>query len=202
MYYIGIYYDISPQVPSACAVMEKNLKNLRRHYRLIDLAAFPSPCDDTLIHEKIKALHQDRSFFMVKKVFSQDRKPTKKVPTHPSVVCGFKNETPSPLVPVRKAGIPVDCLVFNEDNARSRDKKPDFTPGQATHTSISAVVKTMSTVIRQNRLDGESLDPWGELRDSLLTMNDGTIDPSHHHLIMAMAIPVWLAENVRKIYRY
>ena len=200
MYYIGIYYAISPQVPSAYAVMEKSLKNLRRHYRLIDLEAFPSPCDDTIIHEKIKALHQDRSLFMVKKVFSQDRKPTKKVPTHPSVVCGFDASSPAPLAPLRKAGIPVDCLVFDEAPAGAQNKKPDFTPGQATRTSIPAVLKTLTTVIRQKRLDGENDARW----DSLITINDD--DPinnmTHRHLLMAMAIPIWLAENVRKIYRY
>jgi len=113
VYYLGIYLNKNRSKPSAYAIIEKQLKNLKKQYYVIDVNEFPVGAGFSVIEEKIMKTFHDRSLLIVKKVFSQDRRPAKKVPAYPVIICGFDPEQGNPFTPIRQKEIPVECIMLS-----------------------------------------------------------------------------------------
>lgn len=205
MYYLGIYLNKDASGLSAYALVEKQLKNLKKQYAVIDVNEFPIGVRFSDIEEKIMTTIHDRSLLIVKKVFSQDRRPPKKVPAFPVAVCGFDPEKGNPFTPVRQKEIPVECVILSED-VTHQTKDAQLTLGDNHFVPRYHVLKTFSRVLNQKRFETDSTGFQSadrSFRNHILkARGNPAISLPDTPLLMAMAIPVWFAEHVRKIKRY
>lgn len=207
MYYFGVYLNPAPSMPSAYALIDKQLKNLKKEYRILDLNEFPSSATLSEVEEKIIAIYNDRALLTIKKRFSQDRRPSKKVAVFPTIVCGVEEAAGNPFAETRKKEIPVERLIFS--NAPEEEPaKRELTLGADTYVPREAVFQAYLTVVSQGRLQGAREFLGASFPDQALgpvpAQSDGK---AMEHIpafpcLMALSAPLWFAETVRKISRY
>ena len=109
MYFLGI----GPQNADKCAhvvVFNMFLKNIKRHYDVTEIRSVPFLLSDPEIKSEIQRLYADNAFIINKRIFSQDRRPTRTIRANPKLVihgdCGGENLVKA----LRALRIPAECV--------------------------------------------------------------------------------------------
>jgi len=195
---------ISDGEAAALVIIEKSLKNLQKHYLIKSVRVFPSDTDCADIENEIAALYNDPNLTVTRRVFSQDRRPAKRVKIPPLIVIAFTGTDTSRLVRLRKRKIPAEGIsLCKEETWRKEDYGPIclgnnyYVPEYEPMRIMTAVLEQHRLIIEENMPDAENL--IREIsRDHTLTHGD----ENRRNIISALSLPLWFSENVRVIKRY
>jgi hypothetical protein len=193
------------------AVIEKRLKRLKRHYRLVETAQWPAGTSGDTLGKALFRYHTDGQWTVRRKVFSQDRRPPRSVKTPPRMVVRFQ-ETPDGradagfIDDLRQRELALEGIAVTdrpgwrrEDFDKLRLGHNYFVPGRDLRACFhrvcdqgrlsTASVGTPSDAAPPDRSDTA---PWGP------PSGDAPLTGPW----LAVALPLWLSETVRKIKRY
>ena len=207
MYYFGVYLSSDPSTPSAYLLMEKQLKGLKKEYHILDLNDFPSSATLADIEEKVRGIYHDRSLITMKKRFSQDRRPSKKVAILPTLVCGVENIIGDPFSETRKKEIPVERVIFCAPPEESGAPR-ELTLGCDVYVQREAAFQAFQTVCSQGRLKGDDAFFQATFPDPVSRslpapeMFSVLKDRALFSRLMVQALLLWFTETVRRIKRY
>ncbi len=197
MFYAGVKLGGNADF-TTFVIVEKTLKNLKKHYVLKEIRQFSSDTDYREIENEIIKTYNDRKFIVNKRVFSQDRRPAKTVKAHPAIVVSFTGTDTSQADSLRKRKIPAEGIAIYDGN---KWRKEDYGPiclGNNYYVPEGELIRNLSSVFGQNRLiiEDETL-----LAENLIT-EINTLELKENDIISALSMPIWFCENVRIIKRY
>ncbi len=207
MHYLGIYLN-EGDAPSTFVIIHKKFKNLRKYYELIDVNRFSSPTDFSEIISKVSSIYNDRNYLKIKRVFSQDGRPSKKVPANPKIITGFKDKDINPFDDIRKNEIPVECLLIEQGGRDKKEEKEAITLGKNYAVDYHHMERTLSDVLIQKRLAINCTSPYAKDIKEVIqnfdtrTTSNPLFSCDLNYFLHAVSIPVWFTENVRQIKRY
>jgi hypothetical protein len=109
IFFMGISPDKTEQ-RTVVVVIQRYLKNIQKHYEPVHIMDLPFPMTDPALEGEITRLYRDHTFTLNKKIFSQDRRPTKTVRAHPRLVLNRKSGEDR-VKGLRGLGIPVEGIL-------------------------------------------------------------------------------------------
>ncbi len=199
---------ISQGEATAFVIIEKSLKNLKKHYVMKSVRVFPSDTDIADIENEFEAIYNDRNLTVSRRVFSQDRRPAKRVKIPPLIVMAFTGTDTSRVVRLRKRKIPAEGIsLCKEDTWRKEDYGP-ICLGNNYYVPEHEPLRIMTAVLQEGRLIIEGNIPDAEnLIREITRSHSGPLpccaeSRSRENIISALSLPVWFSENVRTIRRY
>lgn len=212
MFLIGL--DRDPETGAAhMAVLKKELKGLKRHYRLMETAHWPSETPDDALEAALCSRYNDRRWTVRRKVFSQDRRPAKNVRTPPLLAARFREtDAGRPdthfIDALRARKLPVEGISITHGDRWRREDYSQLCLGNNYFVPAPDLSAVLRTLFSQGRL---SIDPACAMAGVLAAgpppsfpspPSDPNCDPPENGLWRAAALPVWFSETVRKIARY
>ncbi len=193
------------------AILEKRLKNLKRHYRLVETARWPADASEATILDALIRRCNDPCWTVRRTVFSQDRRPTKNVRTPPLIAARFRKTDTGRIDALRARKLPVEGIAVTEGSAWRRE---DYTPlrlGNNYFVPGSDLQTCLSEVCSRERL---TVAPSCPMADPLAAVPP-RFDPffsfcpsnppetgSNNEMWIAVALPIWFSETIRNIRRY
>lgn len=207
MNYMGIFYNNEGR-PSAFSVINKDLKQVKKNYTVLDIGIFSSTADFSEIDEKMVSIYNSREFITKKRVFSQDGKPPKNRHSPPKMIAGFMDQGKNPFTHIRKKEIPVECLYIEDDKKQASSPGKELTLGSDYFIQLEDIYQSAIKILKQDRLSIESKSPLASKISQMKDRFDSKtgLEPvftgEDKHLFLAVFIPLWFTENIRRIVRY
>ncbi len=213
MFLLGVRFEQGARA-ATWVILEKTLKNVKKHYQLRAMRQFPSNTPHTEVEDEIIRLYNNREFIVSKRVFSQDRRPAKTVRVHPTIVLDFTDTDTRQADRFRMRKIPTEgvCLC---DEAHWR--KEDYGPicmGNNYYVTRHLPMQTLLKVFGQKWLIMGNETPLAEslasamihLEEQGLTGTSNIIrtksEAESLEILTVMSLPVWFCETIRSIKRY
>lgn len=192
----------------ALIVIEKILKNLKKHYVVQSLKQFPSDADSAEIENEIIAVYHKPDFTLSRRVFSQDRRPAKRVKIPPLIVTAFTGTDTGRPDRLRKRKIPAEGISLCKENIwRKEDYGPIclgnnyYVPEHEPLLMLRAVWQEHRLIIGENVPGAENLvREIGDICTDSMPHSDSS--RSRKNFIPALSLPVWFSEKIRVIRRY
>lgn len=201
MYYWGIQIG---QKRTAFALIKKFQKNVKKHYRLKKIEEVQGQIQKDELVEKISHMYHSRQHVIRKRLFSQDRRPSKTALVHPGIIIGYHEEKgPDIVMALRRKKIITESIVI-EKNGRAhregqgRTGRDYHVPGQVLKDMIVKVAEqgrfiiTPGIPIADNAihdLPQQQFTSWGKEKASTGRVSDD--------IMFAVSIPVWFRETIR-----
>ena len=220
MYLIGLNRDAETGA-AHMAILEKGLKGLKRHYRLAETAHWPPDTPEATVGAALVGQYADPRWTVRRKVFSQDRRPAKNVRTPPLIAARFglseagrsggpeihRPDTRS-IDALRARNLPLEGVAVTREAAWRREDFGALRRGNNYFVPGPDLETVLRRVFSQGRL---TLDPACPMADRLAPgppetfsypIPNPTGESSEGDLWLAVSLPVWFSETVRKIARY
>ena len=211
MYFAGIYIHEKPNQCTA-VIVEKILRNARKEYGIQDIRLLPSPEKTADLISEIRDLYQDPCFLRKKKVFSQDRRPSKNTFTPPLLVMAEMHHHPSVIQGLRDAHIPVDGFYFQNDDGWQREDLKILRFGCNLHVNRADMGKLEKILVSDSALTmDKTLDHAASLEEEkarcLAFKKTSGIWPDvfqeeGFRFLPALFLSLWHCESIKQIKRY
>ncbi len=207
MFLIGLNRDAHTGA-AGMAVLEKRLRQLRRHYRLVETAQWPPDTPAATVEAALFHHYHDPRWTVRRKVFSQDRRPAKNLRTPPLVAVRFSETDTGPIDALRARKLRVEGIAVTREADWRREDFPQLCRGNNYFVPESSLENVLRTIVSQGRLAIGPACPTVDLPaagpppsfPSCAPTPPG--DPAGIDLWTALSLPVWFTETVRKIVRY
>lgn len=202
MFLLGVFWG-ADKAPSAMVLLEQTWANLRRCYRLESLRApLPDRRFDELA-ERLRTIFEDRRYAVYKRVFSQDRRPAKRLQVKPRIVLAAAGAATDVVDALRVRQLPVECVIRRDQNGWEKYDYDRICLGHNYRVNREILVECLATVARENRLhfpagDLERLMPVAALRTADLPDSGCPTGGA----CLALAAAVWFSETVKSLKRY
>ena len=207
MFFLGI----GPKNSDKCTdviVLDMFLKNIKRHYRITEIRSIPFLMTDPDITQHIKRIFEDSAFIVNKRIFSQDRRPTKNIRANPKLVIHGDFGGEHRVTELRALRIPVECVL--PVRSAGWEKIPHGRAlGDDYHVGLFDLMENMIRLYCQNRLlfeveAQENKFQWASQLEGLKTAYEdqpdasnplfSTIEPDHP--LILLSLPLWFRERV------
>jgi len=201
MFYIGSWFDENYE-QAIISVIRQSLKNVKKHYHLIDLKHYKSGTDYSDIENELISLFNNRYFVTKKRVFSQDRRPAKSVKTPPLIFMNFWNRDTSKIDRLREKDIPIEGIGLRNTEGWEKEEYRTICLGHNYYVEKSDLLKALQQVTEQKRIiieeDIQNMTDRCELFYNLdeIKMNK---DPD---VFFSISLSIWFKETIREIKRY
>jgi hypothetical protein len=203
LFFMGISPDKTER-NTVVVVIKRYLKNIKKHYEPFKIMVIPVPLKDPALGHEITRLYQDREFILNKKIFSQDRRPTKTVRAHPKLILNrkpYENEVER----LRTSGIPVEGVLPMRGNQPWIKHSHAKALGDDYDVPLRDLFKTLVEVHEQKRLvlngDVRVVLNQIEMLKTAFTKekeNPGNFsegfEPSG--VLTALSLPLWFNETI------
>ena len=214
MYFVGLYAD--PDVtPSVAVFLEFSMKTLKKRYQVREIRQWVHQ-EKVEIDSEITAIHADHRYTVMRRVFSQDRRPARNVPTPPTLVMHFCADDRAKIDRLRERNIPVEGIAIRSEGEWEKEDYKSICLGNNYFVPGADVQAAVSKVVRENRLGiDRELSPAALKaefvnridRIPLFGMNAASpggpaLNPEHRNILIALSLPIWFRETVRQIRRY
>jgi hypothetical protein len=202
MFVLGVFWA-APGAPSALVLLAQSFKNLRRHYQIETVVeALPEPGLEALA-VRVAEIFEDRRYAHFKRVFSQDRRPTKHVKVMPRIVLAPAVDATEAADYLRDRKLPVTCVVCRE---LAHWQKLDYHRIGLGHNylvSPGALADCLAAVAAENRLGHPAGAVESAAQVALLraAVPHGSGWPPKG-TALALAAAVWVAETLKSVKRY
>lgn len=202
MFLLGVFWG-ADKAPSAMVLLEQTWANLRRCYRLESLRApLPGLCFDELAAH-LRTIFEDRRYAVYKRVFSQDRRPAKRLQVKPRIVLAAADAATDAADALRARQLPVECVIRRDQNGWEKYDYDRICLGHNYRVNRKLLGECLAAVARENRLHVPAADleppmPVAALRTADLP---GTGCPTGG-ACLALAAAVWFSETVKSLKRY
>ncbi|MBU4317853.1 MAG: hypothetical protein KKF30_11340 [Proteobacteria bacterium] len=201
------FMGISPEMTernTVVVVVKRYLKNIKKHYEPVKIIPIPLSMADPSLGHEIARLYQDNQFILNKKIFSQDRRPTKMVRAHPKLILN-RNRGGSSVKSLRASGIPVDGILPVEGNDPWIKHPHGKALGDDYDVPLKDLFETLMEVHEQKRLvltgDFRAMVIQIEKLKETFTKNkeNPEIFPKDFEasdVLTALALPLWFNEKI------
>jgi hypothetical protein len=207
MFLIGLNRN-ADDGPADLAILEKRLHHLKKQYRLVETARWPAGTPETTIRDALLQMVRDSRWTVRRKVFSQDRRPVKTVKTPPAVAVRFRESDTGRIDALRALEISVEGIAVTnaaawrrEDFSRLCLGNNYFVPGPDLRDCLSKVFSQGRLILPPSCSMTDAADPNPSEIDPSPLFHSGEAVPLNG-LPLAVALPVWFSETIRKITRY
>jgi hypothetical protein len=201
-FFMGIGPDKTKQ-STLVWVIKRFLKNIKNHYEVVKNIQIPIPLADPAIVENIARLYRDNQWIINKKIFSQDKRPTKTVRANPKLIV-MRIPNQNTVKALRVAGIPVEGILPGENS--TWEKHPHGKAlGNDYDVPFGDLLETLVKVHEQKRLILPSCDPCmanllenlkrmeREKKENLKTFPE---DLEGAEVLLALVLPIWFVEKI------
>jgi hypothetical protein len=202
MFILGVFWG-ADSAPSALILLAQTLQNLSRHYRVEAVVeALPGLQIESLA-ARVAEIFEDRRYTCTKRVFSQDRRPAKRVKVKPRVVLAPATDSSGAADDLRARQLPVDCVICREVTSWQKIDYHRICLGHNYVVSPRALADCLAAVAAENRLHSaagafEADAPIAALRAAVPY---GAGWPPGG-TALALAAAVWFRETVKTVKRY
>jgi hypothetical protein len=148
MFYLGVFFGEN----ITFAVIEKTLKNLENNYCLKAVSQFSSDTDSSEIEDKIISIYNDRKLMKPRRVFSQNRRPSKTVITPPVIVANFTGTDTARIDALRKRKIPAEGISLYHGGQWKKEDYASICLGNNYYVPEHDLIRTLTTVRESKRL--------------------------------------------------
>ncbi len=159
MFLIGID-GLRPEAGAAVAALEKSLRNLQKHYRLVLVDRLAPPAAGGPVENQLMRYYNDRRWWARRKVFSQDRRPPKRVHAPPSLAfhaADAADAAPEAVAALRAMDVAVDAVIPvaapADPETWRREEHPRLKVGHDYFVPAALLDACLSRVIAEGRLD-------------------------------------------------
>lgn len=198
MYFIGAYTQ-NDSPGAGLVIVQKSLKNVKHHFRLA--AAWTTAVEG--LGNTMTGLYNDPAYIIKKRVFSQDRRPTKDVSAHPVLVMASRSNDTAVCKNLRNQHIPVESILITQSGEVHAEGPKRAGVGRDFRVPAAALADTLHRVLQQGRLTGladnkETLPTDLQAILSHAAAFSGASSPKDWPPpLTAMAAIVWFRENNR-----
>ncbi|QTA79921.1 Uncharacterized protein dnl_22030 [Desulfonema limicola] len=204
MFYIGAFFSENYD-QAILSIIRQTLKNVKKHYHLINLQYFKPGTDYFEIEKQLISLFNNKELAAKKRVFSQDRRPARNIKVMPGIVMNFWNRDTSKIDRLRGQNIPAEGIsmldAWIKDNQWEKEEYSTICLGHNYYTGKSDLLKALQKVIEQKRITIDNhLDTPG-IYDLLYNQNQIKMKKDLD-IIYAVSLPIWFKETIRIIKRY
>jgi len=214
MYFVGLYAD--PDVtPSVAVFLEFSMKTLKKRYQVREIRRWSNE-EGVEIDSDIAAIHADNRYTVMRRVFSQDRRPVRNVPTPPTLVMHFRKTDSARIDRLRERNIPVEGIAIRSEGEWEKEDYKTICLGNNYFVPGADVQAAVSKVVRENRLgiDREfsdaalmeesvnRIDQVSLSGEDAASPDGPVLSPEQQNTLIALMVPIWFRENVRQIRRY
>ena len=198
MFVIGIG-SANTEGHSVIVVIERSLKQIKKQYRIQEIRNVPAGLDDPEMDMEVTGIYHDNSFVINKKIFSQDRRPTKTIRAHPKLIVSLESGGADLVKRLRKSGIPVEGI-WPGGSEEWKKQVHGRALGDDYFVSRNDLFNTTAIVFQQNRLhlseNQKSLQNELEKRLSFIEGDSQEMNPDISELLAVICLPVWFIEKV------
>jgi len=201
MYYWGIRRG---QDRTVFALVKKFQKNVKKHYALMCVEQYEGQVPDDELLEKISSLYHDRQYKVRKRLFSQERRPSKTALVNPGIIIGYHGEKESGIVTaLKRKRIVAESIVIEKNGQGHREEQGRLgrvyrVPGQtlleaAIRTAeqgrfiLDAEISIADETIRN--MTGHQFAAWAKAYTARGRVSD--------ELKFAVSMPIWFREAIR-----
>lgn len=205
MFFLGTHIDPSRET-AMCAVIRKELKNIRNHYLLADLQQIPL----NSLPQTLGDMYRRPALIVKKRVFSQDRRPKKEVSAHPRIVLCGSDGINDIAAALRSKGLPVESVLLTRADEVIVDEPSRAGAGTDYHVPEDRLWKILADVVEQGRVGVEkkeahsnplmqAVNPALAKRENLCNIG---ADNDSRCPLLAVAAPLWFRETIRYAQAY
>lgn len=193
MLLVGIRYD-GRSYPAAAVFIEQTFRHMKKHYRIMTVRPLPDGMEPSDMAAEMERIHLDRKFSARKRLYSQDRRPSKIIRSRPRIILSGTAEGTAAVDALREQKVPVDHMCIDGEKGWHRQRLGKNL-GDDYRVSLPALRTAMAAVIAENRLEmAGGMDP---VVNDLPTAMAGAATGARHRQVMAMAPPIWFRETIR-----
>ncbi|MDY6903667.1 MAG: hypothetical protein SWH61_03180 [Thermodesulfobacteriota bacterium] len=146
MFFIGAYTDNNAK-SAGLVIVRKHLKNVKHHYHAV--TAWETALSG--LETTLATLYNDPSLIIKKRVFSQDRRPTKDVSAHPTIIMSSRPIDTAICANLRHKHIPVEFISLTSTGDVTVETPGKAGVGRDFTVPDTAIAVTLARVISQER---------------------------------------------------
>ncbi len=188
------------------AIIEKTQKKVKKQYHVLELISFSNGSMEA--EEKITAFYYNKEYIITKKIFSQDKRPAKRVNAHPKIFIASLADRDRELIKkLRSKKIPVESFSLINGDIWQK-KKCDIGLGDNYRVPFNDLMDCVADLLHQKRLEFNKKVIYGKKIYETLEKNNSKnaqanmFESEYKNIILATAIPLWFRENIRYSKRY
>ncbi len=205
MFFLGVNSEKKSDT-TFFAIIKKTQKKVKKEYNILEIISFPN--DSIKAEQKITDFYYNKEYIITKRVFSQDKRPSKRINAHPKIFIANLADGDTELVKrLRSKKIPVEGFsLINGDTWQK--KKWDMGLGDNYHVPFKDLMGCIITLLRQNRLKFNEKVIYEKKIYKALEKNNSENAPAnlfgseYKDIILTIAMPLWFRENIRYSKRY
>jgi hypothetical protein len=202
MFVLGVFWA-APVAPGALILMEQTFKNLRRHYRIETVVEALPEVGLEALAERAAEIFEDRRYARIKRVFSQDRRPTKHIKVMPRIVLAPAADSAEAADYLRERKLPVTCVICRELAHWQKLDYHRICLGHNYLVSPGVLADCLAAVAAENRLGypAGAVETATQVASLRAAVSHGSGWPPKG-TALALAAAVWVAETLKSVKRY
>ena len=208
MFFLGVTTGKDTNI-TTFIIIKKFLKDVKKHYQLKEIISLPADADSNEVEKKIADFYNNRTFIITKKIFNQNKRPSKIVKAHPGIIVDFTGKDTNQINRLRKNRIPIEGI--SKTNAdRWKKEKCWIGLGSNYYVPESDLLHCLVTLCKQKRFIIEKSTPAFETlikklekitvkkKDSFKKLFGDELSD----VLTAISITVWFRETIRYKNKY
>lgn len=201
MYYWGIQRS---QRRTVFALIKKFQKNVKKHYALINIEEHEGQVPDDELLEKISSLYHDRQYMIRKRLFSQERRPSKTALVNPGIIIGFPEKRESDLMTaLKRKRVMAESVVIEKKGLGHREEQAR--PGRTYHVPGQDLLDAVIGAAEQGRfilddefsLAGDTIRNMTRQQFSAWVKAHAERGRVSDEVKFAVSLPIWFREAIR-----
>lgn len=193
---------------TAIVIIKKFLKNVRNHYQPVKIIKIPAPITSSKTETEIINIYHNKDYTIHKRIFSQDKRPSKIVKANPKLIIDVTTAGNEILDKLRKAKIPIEGFRIHKDSGWKKHVLGKALGDNYT-VSIYDLIDTLLFVQKQSRLviieepflECSVMDALNLLQTTICKKNK-EIDRilgkfKEADTLLTLSMPIWFRENIR-----
>ena len=207
MFFMGIGPHKSA-VGTQVIVLKVFLKNIKRHYEVVKIISLPFAIADTEIKPEIIRLYQDNAFMANKRIFSQDRRPTRNIRVNPRLVINGASGGSDLVKALREMKVPAECVLPRQNPGWEKETHGKAL-GDDYKVGVLDLLENLLMLFTQNRLIFETSEEnafsqlMAQVADAKAAYAQETAASNPvldkigtDHLLMQLSLPLWFREKI------
>ncbi|MFO7496837.1 MAG: hypothetical protein R6X05_14525 [Desulfobacterales bacterium] len=202
MFMLGVFWG-ADSAPSALVLLAQTLKNLRRHYRVETVVETLPGLQIDALATRVGEVFEDRRYACYKRVFSQDRRPAKRIKVKPRIVLSPAVDSAEAADYLRSRQLPVACVICRDQMEWQRIDHHRICLEHNYLVSPRALADCLAAVEAENRLCfmAGAFETAAQIA-ALRTAVPYSAGWPPGGIALALAAAVWFRETVKSLKRY
>jgi len=201
MYYWGIQRG---QRRTVFALIKKFQKNVKKHYALISIEQHEGQVPDDELLEKISNLYHGRQYMIRKRLFSQEKRPSKTALVNPGIIIGFHGKKESDIMTaLKRKRVMAESIVIEKNGRGHREEQARL--GRIYHVPGQDLLDAVISAAEQGRfildvefsLAGDTIHNMTRQQFAAWVKAHAARGRVSDEVKFAVSLPIWFREAIR-----